>query len=72
MESEEFAEMKKKAQLPVALGRGSGGETVVIDLAAMPHLLIAGATGAGKSACLNSIISCLMLREDAQRRAAAA
>ena len=63
MESEEFAEVRKKAQLPVALGRGSGGETVVIDLAAMPHLLIAGATGAGKSACLNSIISCLMLEK---------
>ncbi len=63
MESEEFAGMRKKAQLPVALGRGSGGDTVVIDLAAMPHLLIAGATGAGKSACLNSIISCLMLEK---------
>ena len=61
MESEEFAKLRSKAQLPVALGRGSGGETVVIDLAAMPHLLIAGATGAGKSACLNSIISCLMI-----------
>ena len=63
MESEEFVEMREKGQLPVALGRGSGGETVVIDLAAMPHLLIAGATGAGKSACLNSIMSCLMLEK---------
>ena len=63
MESDEFKRARSKAQLPVALGRGSGGERVVIDLATMPHLLIAGATGAGKSACLNSIISCLIIEK---------
>ncbi|MDP9352262.1 MAG: DNA translocase FtsK, partial [Chloroflexota bacterium] len=46
-----------KGKLKVALGRDVTGRSVVGDLARMPHLLIAGATGAGKSACLNSIIS---------------
>ncbi len=63
MESEEFAKLLVKAELPVALGKGSGGETVVTDLAKMPHLLIAGATGSGKSACLNAIISCLIMEK---------
>ncbi|MCH8109076.1 MAG: DNA translocase FtsK [Chloroflexi bacterium] len=63
MESAEFGRLRPKADLPVALGKGSGGETVVIDLAKMPHLLIAGATGSGKSACLNSIISCLVMEK---------
>ena len=48
MESEEFARLRISADLPVALGKGSGGETIVVDLAKMPHLLIAGATGSGK------------------------
>ena len=60
MESEEFTRLRTRAHLPVALGKGSGGETVVIDLAKMPHLLIAGATGSGKSVCLNTIVSCLI------------
>ena len=63
MESDEFKELKGKADLPVAFGKGSGGETVVIDLAKMPHLLIAGATGSGKSVCLNAIISCLVMEK---------
>ena len=63
MESAEFTKLRTKAHLPVALGKGSGGETVVIDLAKMPHLLIAGATGSGKSACLNAIISCLIVEK---------
>ena len=63
MESEEFAKLLIKAQLPIALGKGSGGETVVTDLATMPHLLIAGATGSGKSACINAIISCLIMEK---------
>ena len=61
METEEFARLRARAHLPVALGKGSGGETVVTDLAKMPHLLIAGATGSGKSACLNAVISCLIM-----------
>ena len=63
METEDFARLRKGADLPVALGKASGGETVVIDLARMPHLLIAGATGSGKSACINSIISCLIMEK---------
>jgi S-DNA-T family DNA segregation ATPase FtsK/SpoIIIE len=46
--------------LPIALGKGSGGDNVSIDLTKMPHLLIAGATGSGKSVCMNSIVSSLI------------
>lgn len=63
MESPEYERLRAKALLPIALGKGSGGETVVADLARMPHLLIAGATGSGKSVCLNTIISCLILEK---------
>ena len=63
MESGRFREMRHKGDLPVALGKGSGGETMVIDLAKMPHLLIAGATGSGKSVCINTIISCLIMEK---------
>src|SRR5680860_958560 len=52
-----------KAKLPLPLGRDVNGRAIVGDLAKMPHLLIAGATGAGKSVCLNGIIStCLMYK----------
>ncbi len=61
MESPVFHELRDgDAHLPVALGQGSGGEPVVFDLAKMPHLLVAGATGSGKSVCLNAIVSCLI------------
>lgn len=60
MESREFQKLRKDAHLPVALGRGSGGEAVSFDLARMPHLLVAGATGSGKSVCLNAIVSCII------------
>ena len=63
MESADFKRLRAKAALPVALGKGSGGETEVIDLAKMPHLLIAGSTGSGKSVCLNAIISCLIMEK---------
>lgn len=63
MESKEFKKLRSTAKLPIALGKGSGGETVVIDLAKMPHLLVAGATGSGKSVCLNTIISCLLMEK---------
>ena len=48
-------------RLPVALGEDVKGQSIVTDLARMPHLLIAGATGSGKSVCINSIITCLLL-----------
>jgi S-DNA-T family DNA segregation ATPase FtsK/SpoIIIE len=63
MESEEFRRMRREASLPIALGKGTGGETVVVDLTKMPHLLIAGATGSGKSVCINTIVSCLIMEK---------
>lgn len=51
---------KHRGRLRLALGRDVSGATVVGDLAKMPHLLIAGATGAGKSVCLNSFIAALL------------
>lgn len=48
--------------LPLALGKDIAGEPVVIDLAAMPHLLIAGATGAGKTVCVNALVASLLYR----------
>ena len=63
MESDDFKKVRNKALLPIALGKGSGGENIVIDLAKMPHLLIAGATGSGKSVCINAIVSCLIMEK---------
>ena len=63
MEDEEFKRLRPKAHLPMALGKGSGGEVVVADLADMPHLLIAGATGSRKSICIHTIISCLVMEK---------
>ncbi|MDQ3541109.1 MAG: DNA translocase FtsK [Chloroflexota bacterium] len=60
VESPAFA--KSKAKLPLPLGRDVNGRYIVGDLAKMPHLLIAGATGAGKSICLNGIISTFLLK----------
>lgn len=57
METEAFERMQKKTPLPIALGENVSGEPIVTDLIAMPHLLIAGATGSGKSVCINAIIS---------------
>ena len=49
-----------KSPLKVVLGKDVSGNPAVIDLAKMPHLLIAGATGSGKSVCVNALISCLL------------
>lgn len=60
MESEIFKNKKKKNPLLIALGRDVSGAPHVADLGVMPHLLIAGATGSGKSVCINAIIACLI------------
>lgn len=58
LQSEKF--QQAKGPLRLALGQNVAGQPFVADLASMPHLLIAGATGSGKSVCVNSIISCLI------------
>ncbi len=60
MESEAFG--KLKGRLRLGLGQDVSGQAVAADLRAMPHMLIAGATGAGKSVCVNSIIAALLLQ----------
>ncbi|MBR3932678.1 MAG: DNA translocase FtsK 4TM domain-containing protein [Clostridia bacterium] len=62
IESEEFKNHKSK--LAVALGKDVSGKPIIMDLAKMPHLLIAGATGAGKSVCINTLIVSLMYKAD--------
>jgi len=61
IESTSFQKMQAKTKLAVALGKGAGGESVAGDLTKMPHLLIAGSTGSGKTVCLDSIICCLLM-----------
>jgi S-DNA-T family DNA segregation ATPase FtsK/SpoIIIE len=58
LESDVFQQIK--GPLPIALGQDVAGNPIATDLAAMPHLLIAGATGSGKSVCVNSIITSLL------------
>ena len=60
LESEEFVESKKK--LAFALGKDISGKCVVGDLSKMPHTLIAGATGSGKSVCINTLIISLLYK----------
>ncbi|MEZ4734735.1 MAG: DNA translocase FtsK [Caldilineaceae bacterium] len=59
MESDVF--QQSKARLRIALGEDVKGQPIISDMTRMPHLLIAGATGTGKSVCINSIINCLLL-----------
>ncbi|AQU02826.1 MAG: DNA translocase FtsK [Dehalococcoides mccartyi] len=61
METNTFQKILARSPLALALGKGAGGEAVSGDLTKMPHLLIAGATGSGKTVCLNSIICCMLL-----------
>ncbi|MBN8998761.1 MAG: DNA translocase FtsK [Rhizobiales bacterium] len=53
---------KSKARLPISLGKTIGGEPVIVDLARMPHLLVAGTTGSGKSVAINTMILSLLYR----------
>ena len=60
IETAPFQRVKIKSRLAIALGQDVSGTPVCADLAKMPHLLIAGATGSGKTVCLNSIIACFL------------
>jgi len=61
IETSAFQKLKAKSPLSLALGKGAGGEAVVGDLTKMPHLLVAGSTGSGKTVCLNTVICCLLI-----------
>ncbi len=58
---------KKEIKLPIALGKSISGIPIVGDLSVMPHLLIAGTTGSGKSVCVNSIILSLLYRHPPEK-----
>ena len=58
---------KKDIKLPIALGKNISGTPIVGDLASMPHLLIAGTTGSGKSVCINTIILSLLYRHTPEK-----
>ncbi|MEO6875987.1 MAG: DNA translocase FtsK [Opitutaceae bacterium] len=58
LESEEWG--SGKLELPIALGKDVSGKPLISDLTKMPHLLIAGATGSGKSVCINSIVASIL------------
>jgi S-DNA-T family DNA segregation ATPase FtsK/SpoIIIE len=58
LESEDWAGLK--AEIPIALGKDVSGTPLISDLSKMPHLLIAGATGSGKSVCINSIVASIL------------
>lgn len=62
LKEDEFSD--KQLGIPVALGKDITGEAQIVDLAKTPHLLIAGATGAGKSVCVNSIITSVLYSRD--------
>ena len=58
---------KKEFKLPIALGKSISGEPLIGDLTSMPHLLIAGTTGSGKSVCINTIILSLLYKHPPER-----
>ncbi len=60
LESQSFS--TAEAKLPLALGKNIGGEPIIVDLARMPHLLVAGTTGSGKSVAINTMIMSLLYR----------
>ncbi|MGI8437016.1 MAG: DNA translocase FtsK [Chthoniobacterales bacterium] len=62
MESADWEDARDRHKLPLALGKDVYGKTIIADLAQMPHLLVAGTTGSGKSVCINSLIASMLYR----------
>jgi S-DNA-T family DNA segregation ATPase FtsK/SpoIIIE len=62
LQSQDWEEAKTKSKLPLALGKDVYGKTIIADLAQMPHLLVAGTTGSGKSVCINALIASMLFR----------
>ena len=61
-ESADWEEAKSRSKLPLALGKDVYGKAIIADLAQMPHLLVAGTTGAGKSVCINALVASMLFR----------
>jgi S-DNA-T family DNA segregation ATPase FtsK/SpoIIIE len=61
LETAEFRKLMGKGGLPIAMGQDTGGEAVALNLTSLPHMLIAGSTGSGKSVQINSIIASFLL-----------
>src|SRR5438045_6380904 len=62
MQSADWEEAKGRCKLPLALGKDVYGKVIIADLAQMPHLLIAGTTGSGKSVCINALVASMLFR----------
>jgi S-DNA-T family DNA segregation ATPase FtsK/SpoIIIE len=62
LESTDWEEAKTRSRIPLALGKDVYGKSIIADLAQMPHLLVAGTTGAGKSVCINALIASMLFR----------
>ena len=62
MESTDWEETRVRAKIPLALGKDVYGKAIITDLAQMPHLLVAGTTGSGKSVCINALIASMLFR----------
>src|SRR5947207_9369767 len=62
LHSPDWDEAKTRSRIPLALGKDVYGKAIVTDLAQMPHLLVAGTTGSGKSVCINALVASMLFR----------